>query len=467
MQTRIRGARSARIGWILLLCAWLAACGGGGGTGGETAPGEVGSGEGGAGGSPAPAPAPAPAPEPAPEPAPAPAPPPSPPPSPPPEPPPPQPPPVVVEEPTGPGRTIAVERLKTISAAEVRDALAALGAQAPPLQATYDVVAWRITYVTLDAEGREQPVSGLMAVPVKPTQARSPVLSFQHGTLFYDAQAPSNAVQPGERPIMLAAAGYFVVAADYLGYGASKGVPHPYLLSAPTAAAVLDLLVASRNWRLRNGVAGNGQLFLAGYSEGGYATMAAHRALASATLEPGSPPSIRQSSLAALRAELVSAVPGAGPTHLSATLDALLEMIRDDNPVLAALIDPGFLRHLGSRLRAEVRRAFVRRLLPGDADVAFDTRFIDAYLDDNRDLIERQSNVHDWKPTVPVRLFHGRDDRTVPYASSSSTLAAMLARAAPDVSLADCRAVPAGHLECIPEYLSFMLGVLAPHARDL
>jgi fermentation-respiration switch protein FrsA (DUF1100 family) len=168
-----------------------------------------------------------------------------------------------------------------------------------------------------------------------------------------------------------------------------------------------------------------------------------------------------------LRDELRHVVPGAGPYHLAATLDALLEQIRDDNPVLAALIDPGFLRHLGSSVRAEVRRALVRKLLPGDADVAFDTRFIDAYLDDDRSRIEQQSNVHDWRPALPVRLFHGRDDRTVPYVSSTSTLQAMHARAAPDVTLADCAAALAGHLECVPPYFAFLLQVLAGSARDL
>ncbi|MBI5721375.1 MAG: alpha/beta hydrolase [Burkholderiales bacterium] len=428
-----RVTRAGRWRWAgrcgaLLLSAWLAGCGGGGG--GD--PGGAGN-----GGEPVAAPPgadPAPTPDP---PAPA--------------------PPVVVEEPAGRGRTLAVERLLRITAVQVREALAALGAQAPPLQATYDVVAWRITYVTLDAEGREVPASGLMAVPVKPPAARSPVLSYQHGTIFNNAEAPSNAAHPEAPPILLAAAGYLVVAADYVGYGVSQGTPHPYLLSAPGAAAVVDLLVAAHNWRARNSIAGNGQLFLAGYSEGGYTTMAAHRALEAD----------KDAALAVLRAALVSVVPGAGPYHLAATLDALLEQIRDDNPLLAALIDPGFLRHLGSSVRAEVRRALVRKLLPGDADVAFDTRFIDAYLDDDRDKIERQSNVHDWRPTLPVRLFHGRDDRTVPYVSSSSTLQAMQARAAPDVSLVDCRAAPAGHLECVPGYFAYMLGMLAAHVRDL
>lgn len=434
MQTGARGARgvkvagrggAARRAAAMALLVFVGACGGGGG---EPAPDEVAATPG------TPAPAAPPEPEPAP--------------------PPPAP---VSEEPAGRGRTVSVERLLRIRAGEVREALAASGAPALALPAAYDVVAWRLTYLTLDADGREVAASALMAVPVKPPGARSPVLSYQHGTIFRDAEAPSNAARPGEPPIALAAAGFFVVAADYVGYGASRGVPHPYLLSAPSAAAVVDALVAAHHWRQRRGMATNGQLFLAGYSEGGYTTMAAHR-----ELERGTEP-----THAPLRDALASVVPGAGPYHLAATLDALLEQIRDDNALLAALIDPGFLRHLGGSVRAEVRRALVRALLPGDADVAFDTRFIDAFLDDDRSRIEQQSNVHDWRPARPVRLFHGRDDRTVPYASSTSTLQAMQAHAAPDVTLSDCPAVPSGHLECVPAYTVHLLQVLAATARDL
>lgn len=359
----------------------------------------------------------------------------------------------VVIEPEGPGRTLAVTPLRTFTTAEVSAALAALGEQAPAVPVRHAVQTWRIDYLTLDADGREQRASGLLAVPLKPAGRRSPVLSYQHATIFLDAEAPSNALAAGEPPILLAATGYVVAAADYLGYGVSKGFPHPYLLSAPSASAVLDLLTAARNWRLRNGVAGNGQLFLAGYSEGGYVTMAAHRALQAA---PG-----------VHRDELVATVPGGGPYHLAATLDALLELVRDDYPLLGALIDPGFLRRLGNDVRDEVRRQLVRALLPGNADVAFDTRFIDPYLADDRDLIERQSNVHDWRPEHRVRLFHGRDDRTVPYVSGSSTLQALHARGAPDVSMTDCAAVPAGHLECVPGYWRHLLTVLGAQARDL
>jgi fermentation-respiration switch protein FrsA (DUF1100 family) len=55
-------------------------------------------------------------------------------------------------------------------------------------------------------------------------------------------------------------------------------------------------------------------------------------------------------------------------------------------------------------------------VIPDDADVTFQSTFLDNFLADDTSAIERASNVHDWKPEAPVRLFHGRDDQTVPYA---------------------------------------------------
>lgn len=80
----------------------------------------------------------------------------------------------------------------------------------------------------------------------------------------------------------------------------------------------------------------------------------------------------------------------------------------------------------------------------------------------------RVSSVHDWKPQVPVRLYHGRDDVTVPYGSSVSTLQAMRAQGAGDlVTLVDCPAVPSSHIGCVPPFLNYMLGQLAPVAQGL
>ena len=102
-----------------------------------------------------------------------------------------------------------------------------------------------------------------------------------------------------------------------------------------------------------------------------------------------------------------------------------------------------------------------------DADITLQTTFLDTYMADDDDAMERQSNVHDWKPDAPVSLYHGRDDQTVPYASATRTLQAMQARAAPQVSLTDCTATPADHLPCVVPYWTFMLAQLSGWARDL
>jgi pimeloyl-ACP methyl ester carboxylesterase len=260
-------------------------------------------------------------------------------------------------------------------------------------------------------------------------------------------------VAADEIAVVLASLGYIVVAPDYVGYGSSKGVPHPYLQAAPTAAAMVDALTAAQTWRRRNAAADNGQLFLTGYSEGGYATVATLRAMQLA----------RSPHLSSVRA--VTA--GAGPYDVKLTLDALLERVRDEVPLLAPLLDPGVLRYLGDADRVRVRNELVKRLRPDNADVVFDYSVVDRYLADEVSTLIAQHHVDDWAPALPLRLFHGRDDATVPFAAGEDALATMRQRGAMDVTLTVCTAVPASHLGCVPEFLHFVLAEFARQARDL
>lgn len=366
--------------------------------------------------------------------------------------PPPQPP--VPANPAGRGQLQLSEPLGTIAAADIAAALGEDGARVQGVVPRYPVASWRLEYTTLGAEGQEVRASGLISVPQKPAGSTSPVLSYQHGTIFRDAEAPSNHAAPEEMAVVLASLGYVVVAPDYVGFGASRGTPHPYLMSSATAAAVADMLTASKTWRVQNQVADNGQLFLAGYSEGGYATMAAHREL--------------QASGSPHLADLRMAVVGAGPYDVQTTLDGLINLVRSKQPVLGALINPGFLRNLGGNVQREVRRAVLRELIPDDADVVYDTRFLDRFFADDTRAIARDFSVSDWRPQVAVPMFHGRDDQTVPYASSVNTLQAMRAQGAGAlVSLTDCSAVPAGHLQCVAPFVEFMLGRVGSIATGL
>ena len=362
--------------------------------------------------------------------------------------------PVQPADPTTQGRFEAARSLGTVALADINAAVAEKGLYLENLQPRYAVTSYRIEYLTVGATGQTVKASGLVSVPNKPAGAKSPVLSYQHGTIFRDAEAPSNNAVASEISVVMASLGYIVLAPDYVGYGVSKGVPHPYLQAAPMAASVIDFLTAAKTWRQQTGVYDNQQLFLTGYSEGGYATMAAHRAL-----QAGNLPHLQQ---------LRMVVPGAGPYNVQATLDSLIDIVRDKNKVLGALIQPGFLKKLGGSAQREVRRALLKELIPDDADTSIDALFLDNFLSDDVKATDRLSNVHNWRPQVPVYLYHGRDDQTVPYASSTSTLAAMQAQGAGDlVSLTDCTAAPSSHLGCVAPFLGFMLGKLAPVAQDL
>jgi pimeloyl-ACP methyl ester carboxylesterase len=352
---------------------------------------------------------------------------------------------------TARGQLLGAQARGTVTVQQVLQAAA--DARVPAIVPVYDVDTYRLTYITLDA--RLQPIvaSGLLAVPRKGAGARFPVISIQHPTIFQDARAPSNNPTGTEPAVALASMGYLVAAADYVGYGASRGAPHPYLMAAPMAAAVVDLLLAGREHVRQLGVAPNGQLFLVGYSQGAHATLAAQRELQARNDE--------------FHAIVVGSAPGGGPLDVGSTLDELLRRVRDEVPFLAALVNPDLLQYLGSSLRRRVRDEMLRRVMPEDSDVVFDGRFLDLFLDNDRRAINREADVHDWRPDRPVRLFHGRQDGTVPFVASAHALQAMQGRGAPDVQMRECPTQPSGHLDCVPAYWDYMLSQMAGVARDL
>ena len=369
--------------------------------------------------------------------------------------------PVVVT--VGPGEFKSANLLKTFSIGEIGKAVLDSAGALPPVVPKYAVKSYKFEYLTLDGDGRQVLASALVNVPVKPTipgvlgsfaAAPSPVLALQHGTTSRDTEAPTNAVRAAEISVVMASLGYQVLAPDYVGFGSSKGKEHPYLLAAPSASVVLDMLTATKYWRQSTQQADNGQLFLAGYSEGGYTSLAASRALAS-----GTSPHAKN---------LVAVVAGGGPYQVYIAIDEILKRIRDKNALLGALVNPGFLRLMGDSVRASVRNALLDELLGSGADVTFHPALIDNYLADNIQAMESQSNVHDWKPTVPIRFLHGKDDQTVSFKSATATLIAMQNRgAASQVSLTECQRQPATHLDCVPPFWLFMVAELGALAKDL
>jgi len=135
---------------------------------------------------------------------------------------------------------------------------------------------YRITYASVIPERGNAPTvaSGLLAIPE--SSARNfPVLSYQHGTVYAKQQVPSFPDQSPETQLVLAqfaGQGYVVLGADYFGMGLSKE-PEGYLVKGSHQQATYDMLMASRTVLARMKVSSS-KLFLGGWSQGGFVTMA-------------------------------------------------------------------------------------------------------------------------------------------------------------------------------------------------
>ncbi len=156
------------------------------------------------------------------------------------------------------------------------DAPKFFGVAVPYTPARNAVRLYRITYASVIPERGNTPTiaSGLLAVP-DTAGVSFPMLSYQHGTVYGKEEVPSFPDQSPETQLALAqfaGQGYVVIAADYLGMGRSQE-PEGYLVKASHQQVTYDMLMASRAV-LEHMKLSTSKLFLGGWSQGGFVTMA-------------------------------------------------------------------------------------------------------------------------------------------------------------------------------------------------
>jgi hypothetical protein len=164
------------------------------------------------------------------------------------------------------------------------------------LQLTYtpicNVSVYHLEYETVDPSGALTPASGALMVPSGGSncQGGRPIVLYAHATATDRAYDISNltAADNGEGLVMaavFAATGYIVVAPNYVGYDTSTLAYHPFLNADQQSKDMTDALTAARSalpTAAAPATTDGGKLFLNGYSQGGFVSMAAHRALQTA-----------------------------------------------------------------------------------------------------------------------------------------------------------------------------------------
>ena len=178
------------------------------------------------------------------------------------------------------------------------------------------VDAYYVEFWTVGAAGETTESSGALMVPTGAAPACSgprPIIEYAHGTETNKAANIADISNTANSEgilvaAMFAAQGYIVVAPNYAGYDISTLGYHPFLNAVQQSGEMMDMLAAARTAlpnTLSSATSDNGQLFLTGYSEGGFVAMATLRAMQAAG------------------AKVTAAAPMSGPYALEALGDSI------------------------------------------------------------------------------------------------------------------------------------------------
>ncbi len=299
------------------------------------------------------------------------------------------------------------------------------------LQARYGIKLFRVNYqsqISPDLE-RTTAASGLVIIPDAPA-SEWPWISLQHGTVASKKEAPSLAPNEG---LYEASQGFVTAVMDYIGYGSSAAEFHPYLIAETYVPAGVDLLRATRTLASDQGLA-LGQLFLKGYSEGGYATLALQKALETEYRDEFT---------------LTASAPAAGPYDLE--VSALTALSRPkSNPLISSFLVLAYDQWLAPELDLDaifaldtetlknlytsgISSSEIMKVLPVETRGLIEGPFLDDFLSATpstsqaqlirRLLLEQSLNQGDWVPRTPTRFYHCAEDEIVAVASTENTVA--------------------------------------------
>ncbi|MEN5159375.1 alpha/beta hydrolase family protein [Achromobacter spanius] len=277
---------------------------------------------------------------------------------------------------------------------------------------------YRVSYASVIPERGNLPTiaTGLVAVP-DTSQLALPIVSYQHGTVYGKHEVPSYPEQAPETQLMIAqfaGQGYAVIGADYFGLGDSTE-PEGYMVKGSHQQASYDMLLAARAV-LADLKRSSNKLFLAGWSQGGFVTMA--------FLE----------KLEAAGVAVQATATASAPVDVSVALNGFLQFPRpnDASWVTSLFIlssfsyenyygQPGLARSLINPAYYEVSRKAYAREPFNASDVPTDLRkLIRAEYFDPKFFaasaygrLVAQAQSYRWVIQTPVRNYYGDTDEAI------------------------------------------------------
>tara|TARA_B100001559_G_scaffold160512_1_gene134694 strand:+ start:1516 stop:2691 length:1176 start_codon:yes stop_codon:yes gene_type:complete len=289
----------------------------------------------------------------------------------------------------------------------------------------YGISLYTISYNTT-YKGQNIKASGLVAFP--DTDKGMPILNFNHGTTSLHADAPTEDLIQYSFFSNAASAGYIVVIPDYLGFGVSDDIVHPYYRSDITGQTVVDMIRAAKELARIEGYNFNGDVFLSGYSEGGFATMSTHH-------------NMEQNNYKGLN--LIASAPASGGYDITGMLDYFLSKETYHVPYyiayvaigyktsydwdlpLSAMFNEPYSDLIPSYFNGKYSGYEINSVLTDDLSLLLTSNFRNnIYSDPDLKVIVdafEENSLDNWIPKKKMLMYHGTADITVPYQNSVDT----------------------------------------------
>jgi pimeloyl-ACP methyl ester carboxylesterase len=285
---------------------------------------------------------------------------------------------------------------------------------------------YTISYNTF-FQGKSKVASGLVCIPMG--EGPFPILSYQNGTNTLHSNAPS--VSPNSDLYLMlefiSSAGFVISLPDYLGFGSSDNMFHPYLHKESTVQCVIDMLRAVKELAEIRSVQLKDDLYITGYSQGGWATLQVQKAIETDYSD---------------EFRLKASAPCAGPYDLSYINDYIRELTEYPMPYFLGYICHSYSNLEGidipmNELFKEPYDSRIPNLYDGsksgeDINAELTTvisdlltqNYIQNFETDEvfsplRSALETNS-ISAWSTSIPTKIIHGTSDTFVPFEVSQN-----------------------------------------------
>ena len=376
-----------------------------------------------------------------------------------------------------PGSLISYDHKITADNSDIQQLLnLALSNNAPV--SSFDMSMYSIEYEIIDSQGYPDTLSGLVSFPIDPTKS-FPIASYQHGTSIQDDNVPSitglnlSNQEVSIISMAMASSGFIIMLPDYSGLGSSEGY-HPYIIADTYTPAITNMVRAvkelSTDLNINNSFMYNKQLYLFGYSEGGYATMAAQR-------------DIEQSMLDEFN--ITATFPMAGPYDLSGTMvDFYLSINYYPQPYYVANVlfnhllyydtlenlDQYFLPFWADTLSGLFdgthSGSYINSLMPDNPIDILLPEVIEDFSSNNESFFRQtleENTLLDWAPISPTYLIHATGDDIIPIANAQVAYSTFIDNGAESVYLVEMSENAGGHEDAAPLCLLTALDTISSY----